>query len=123
MKRRSYGIIISLLILLGSCFTAVATSISDGTGDIRHWAQSVSGTGWSWQGNVGNKPNVDITGVSFTTNDNKLILSLKVSGTIQTSDKVFYWVYYNRTDTQYWLSYTNGSGRGFGMKGMNFTSQ
>jgi len=90
MKRRSYGIIISLLILLGSCFTAVATSISDGTGDIRHWAQSVSETGWSWQGNVGNKPNVDITGVSFTTNDNKLILSLKVSGTIQTSEKVFY---------------------------------
>jgi len=123
MKRRSYGIIIRLLVLLGSCFTAVATSISDGTGDIRHWAQSVSGTGWSWQGNVGNKPNVDITGVSFTTNDNKLILSLKVSGTIQTSDKVFYWVYYNRTDTQNWLSYTNGSGRGFGMKGMNFTSQ
>ena len=124
MKLRNSGIvIISVLLLVGSCFTVVAASISDGTGDIWHWAQSVSGTGWSWQGNVGNKPNIDITEVSYTVNDNKITLSLKVSGTIQTSDKVIYWVYYNSTDTQYWFSYTNGSGGGFGMKGMNFTSQ
>jgi hypothetical protein len=124
MKLRNSGIvIISVLLLVGSCFTVAAASISDGTGDIWHWAQSVSGTGWSWQGNVGNKPNIDITEVSYTVNDNKITLSLKVSGTIQTSDKVIYWVYYNSTDTQYWFSYTNGSGGGFGMKGMNFTSQ
>jgi hypothetical protein len=124
IKLRNSGIVITiLLILLGSCFTAAATSISDGTGDIWHWAQSVSGTGWSWQGNIGNKPNIDITEISYTVNDNKITLSLTVSGTIQTSDKVYYWVYYNSTDTQYWFSYTNGSGGGYGMKGMNFTSQ
>ncbi len=121
MKLRSYGIVIvSLLVLLGSCFTAAATSISDGTGDIWHWAQT--GTSWSWQGNVGNKPNIDITEVSYTVNEDKITLSLKVSGTIQTSDKIVYWVYYNSTDTQYWISYTNGTGGGFGMKGMNITS-
>jgi hypothetical protein len=121
MKLRSYGIVIvSLLVLLGSCFTAAATSISDGTGDIWHWAQT--GTSWSWQGNVGNKPNIDITEVSYTVNEDKITLSLKVSGTIQTSDKIVYWVYYNSTDTQYWISYTNGTGVGFGMKGMNITS-
>ncbi len=41
MKLRNYGIVmISMLILLGSCFTVAATSISDGTGDIWHWAQT-----------------------------------------------------------------------------------
>jgi hypothetical protein len=123
MKLRSYGIvIISLLILLGSCFTAAATSTTDGTGDVWHWANT--GTTWSWVGNVGNKQNIDITEVSYTVNQDKITLSLKVSGAIQTSDKVVYWVYYNSTDTQYFLSYTNGSGYGWGMKGMgNITSE
>jgi PKD repeat protein len=120
--KNSTIVIISLLVLLVSCFSASAIDISDATGDVWHWAQSVSGTGWSWNGNVGDKPNIDITDISYTVNDNKVILSLKVSGTIQTSDKVVYWVYYNSTDTNYWFSYTNGSGGGFGMKGINFTS-
>jgi hypothetical protein len=121
MKLRSYGIVIvSVLVLLGSCFTAAATSISDGTGDIWHWAQT--GTSWSWQGNVGNKPNIDITEVSYTVNEDKITLSLTVSGTIQTSDKVVYWVYYNTTDSTYWFTYTNGTGFGMGMQGMNITS-
>jgi PKD repeat protein len=120
--KNSAIVIISLLILLVSCFSATAINISDGTGDVWHWAKSVSGTSWSWYGNVGDKPNIDITDVSYTVNDNKITLSLKVSGTIQTSEKVIYWVYYNSTDTNYWFSYTNGSGGGFGMKEMNFTT-
>lgn len=115
-------VMISLLILLGSCFTVAATSISDGTGDVWHWAKSVSGTSWSWQGNVGNKPNIDITEVSYTVNQDKITLSLKVSGAIQTSDKVVYYIFYNSTDTQYMLSYSNGTGGGWGMKGMNYAS-
>jgi len=54
---------------------------------------------------------------------NKITLKMEVAGSIQTSDKVFYWVYYNSTDTHYWFSYTNGEGGGFGMMGMNFTSE
>jgi hypothetical protein len=124
MKLRNYGIVmLSMLILIGSCLTVAATSITDGTGDIWHWAQAISGTGWSWQGNVGNKPNIDIKEVSYTVNENKITLKMEVAGSIQTSDKVIYWVYYNSTDTTYWLSYTNGEGGGFGMKGvMNITS-
>ena len=111
-----------MFVLLGSCFTVAATTISDGTGDVWHWYYT--GTTGSWGGNVANKPNIDITEISYTVNDNKITLSLKVVGTIQTSDKVVYWVYYNTTDATYWLSYTNGTGTGFGMKktGMNFTS-
>jgi len=123
-KLRNYGMVmISMLILLGSCFTAAATSISDGTSDVWHWAQSLSGTGWSWQGNVGNKPNIDITEVSYSVNDNKITLKLEVAGSIQTSEKVGYYLWYNSTDTVYMLSYMNGDGAGFGMKGvMNVTS-
>lgn len=118
-KLRKYGIVmISLLMLLGSCFMAAATSVSDGTGDVWHWAQT--GTSWSWQGNVGNKPNIDITEVSYSVDENKITLKLEVAGSIQTSDKVVYWVYYNSTDTTYWLSYSNGIGNGWGMKGGTF---
>lgn len=115
--------IASLLILLFSCFTAAAVSVSDGTGDIWHWAQSASGTSWSWQGNIQNKPNIDITDISYTVNDDTITLRMQVSGTIQASEKVIYWIYLNGTDSQYWFTYTNGSGTGFGMKGMNFTTQ
>ncbi len=123
MKRRSYGLVtISLLILLGSCFTAAATSISDGTNDIWHWTNT--GTTWSWVGNIGNKPNIDIKEISYEVNGDKITLKMEVEGNIQTSDKVIYWVWFNSTDSSYWLSFTNGNGTGFGMKktGMNFTS-
>jgi len=119
--RKSSMCLVGFAVLVLSCFTASASSITDGTNDIWHWTQT--GTTWSWVGNVGNKPNIDITEVSYSVNDNKITISLQVSGDIQTSDKVVYWVFYNSTDTQYWLSYTNDSGNGFGMKGMNFTSE
>ncbi|HWR27361.1 MAG TPA: Heimdall-CTERM domain-containing surface protein [Candidatus Thermoplasmatota archaeon] len=122
MKLRNFGIVmISLVILLGSCFTAAATSVSDGTGDV--WHYSYAGTAWSWAGNIANKPNIDITEISYTVNDNKITLKLEVSGTIQTSEKVGYYLWYNSTDTIYVMTYMNGTGAGYGMKGvMNFTS-
>lgn len=124
MKLRSYGIVtISLLILVGSCFSATAASISDGTNDIWHWRQSIAGSGWSWQGNVGNKPNIDIIEVSYSVDNSKITLKLKVAGSIQTSEKVGYYVWYNSTDTVYMMSYMDGKGAGLGMKGINFTAQ
>jgi hypothetical protein len=119
MKLRSYGIVIvSLLILLGSCFTAAATSVSDGTGDVWHWTNT--GTAWSWVGNVGNKPNVDIKEISYEVNDAKITLKLEVAGSIQTSDKVGYYLWYNSTDTVYTMTYMNGQGGAYGVKGGNF---
>jgi PGF-CTERM protein len=117
--RKSSMCLVGFAVLVLSCFTASASSITDGTNDIWHWAQT--GTTWSWVGNVGNKPNIDITEVSYSVNDNKITISLQVSGDIQTSDKVVYWVYYNSTDTHYLLSYSNGNGMGTGLKGTNFT--
>ena len=123
MKLRSYSlVIVSLAILLGSCFTAAATSISDGTGDV--WHYSYTGTAWSWGGNVGSKPNIDIKEISYEVNDGKITLKMEVAGSIQTSDKIAYWVWYNSTDATYWLSYANGTGAGLGMKKgeINYTS-
>jgi hypothetical protein len=112
MKLRNYSIVvISMLVLLGSCFMAAATSISDGTNDVWHYAYS--GTTWSWGGNVADKPNIDITQVSTVVDQDKLTLSLSVVGTIQPSSKIWYWAYYNTTDSTYSLYWFNGTGYAF----------
>jgi len=119
-KLRIYGIgLISLLVLLGSCFTAAATSVDDGTSDVRHWTFTF--TGGRWDGNIGSKPNIDITEISYTVNNNQITLKMKVSGEIQTSEKVSYAMYFNSSDTHYMLSYNDGTGSGIGFKGMNST--
>jgi hypothetical protein len=96
---------------LCSSFTASAESINDGTGDVYHWSQS--GTAWSWRANVGDKPNIDITEISYSVNDDKLTLKLKVAGNIQNSEHYWYNVYFNSSDTVYMWWWSNGSG--FGM--------
>jgi len=116
--RKSSMCLVGFAILVLSCFTASASSITDGTNDIWHWAQS--GTAWSWGGNVGNKPNIDITEVSYSVNENKLTLALEVQGPIQSSEKIFYYAYYNSTDTQYTLIWTNGTGYGMAIKEGSF---
>jgi hypothetical protein len=115
MKRLKYGIVCSaLFLLIGASFTAAAETVNDPSGDVWHWANT--GTAWSWAGNVGDKPNIDITQVSATVNSNDLTLSLTVAGTIQSSAKVWYWAYYNTTDTTYSMYWYNGSGFGIASK-------
>ena len=117
-KLRSYGIVlISLLVLLGSCFTAAATSVNDGTSDVRHWTFTF--TGGRWDENIGNKPNIDIKEISYEINGDKITLKMEVAGSIQTSEKIAYMVYYNTTDTTYQMSYSNGTGGGYGMNHEN----
>ena len=106
--------LVGLAVIVLSCFTASATSIADGSNDIWHFAQS--GTAWSWGGNVGDKPNIDITEVSSSTTGDKVTLMIKVDGTIQASETIFYYVYFNSTDTQYSLVWSNGRGYGWAVK-------
>jgi hypothetical protein len=111
MKLRKYGIFFTILFMLvGTSFSALAESISDPTGDVWHWSQV--GTIWSWTGNIGDKPNIDITQVSSTANGKNLTLSLTVAGTIQDSQYVQYVAYYNTTDSSYRMFWSNGKGRG-----------
>ena len=115
MKRLKYAIVCSaLFLLIGASFTVAAETITDLTGDVWHW--TYTGTAGSWAGNVGGKPNIDITQLSATVNGNDLTLSLTVAGTIQYSAKEWYWAYYNTTDTTYSMWWYNGTGVGIASK-------
>jgi hypothetical protein len=120
MKVRN-AVAIGLCVMMCFCFIASAEKITDAAGDVYHWTQT--GTAWSWRANIADKPNIDIKEISYAISDDKITLSMKVYGSIQTSDKVGYYLWYNSTDTVYMLSYMNGEGTGFGVKGMNFTSE
>jgi hypothetical protein len=111
MKRWiSAGVLSAVVVLIGASFTVAAETTTDPTNDVWHWSNT--GTAWSWVGNTATKPNVDITQISATVADGKVTLSMTVSGTIQTSEKVVYWAYYNTTDTTYYMAWTNGTGYG-----------
>lgn len=120
MKVRN-AVAIGICVLMCFCFSASAEQITDGAGDVYHWSQT--GTVWSWRTNIADKPDIDIKEISYAINDDKITLTLKVYGSIQTSEKVGYYMWYNSTDTVYMVSYVNGEGAAFGMKGMNFTSE
>jgi hypothetical protein len=118
MSGKIIGLCLCLLLIEATC-TASATCIFDHRSDVWHWSQI--GSNWSWSGNVRDKPDIDIKRVSCSVNHNKLMLSLNVVGSIRTSGTIVYWVFFNTSDTQYFLSYSNGSGCGCGIKGSNFT--
>jgi hypothetical protein len=71
------------------------------------------GTG-GWEGST-TKSNIDIKEISYTVVGEQLTLTLKVYGTIQNSENIYYWASYNSTDTNYWMSWHNGEGAGIGM--------
>jgi hypothetical protein len=112
--RNSSIVILGLCVLLCSCYIASAETITDGTGDVWHWAQT--GSAWAWSGNIGNKPNIDITQLTNTIIDDKMILAMSVAGSIENSEKVVYWMYYNSTDSTYFVTWMNGSGIGYASK-------
>lgn len=112
MKLKKIGIaLVVTTVFILSAFTAAATTITDGTGDVWHW--SYIGTKWSWAGNIADKPDIDITQISTTVNGNSVTLSLTVVGTIQSSPKIYYWAYFNTTDSTYNLYWFNGTGYAF----------
>ena len=113
MKVRKISlVVIGIGMLLLSSICVSANTLTEGTGDVYHWTQT--GTTWGWQYNVGDKPNIDITGLSATIAGDQLTLVLTVQGTIQDSDKIGYWAYYNTTDMTYWIVWANGEGSAFG---------
>lgn len=114
MKVRKLSLVLIVIIgmLLLSSICVSASTLTEGTGDVYHWVQT--GTAWGWQYNVADKPNIDITGLSATVNGDQLTLELTVQGTIQNSDKIVYWAWYNTTDTSYMLLWVNETGSAFG---------
>jgi len=87
-----------------------AEAVSDQTGDVYHWHLTEGAYGWDE--NVGNKPNIDITEISYTTSNNQVILTLKVAGSISNSELISYSAYLNTSDSNYYLTWNNGEGIG-----------
>ncbi|MDH7506859.1 MAG: hypothetical protein QHH15_03615 [Candidatus Thermoplasmatota archaeon] len=93
-------IFLSMGILIISSLAASAESIIDTTGDIYHWTETAGV--WSWKQNI-NREDIDITEISSSVNGNKIIFTFKILGTIQTTEKIGYYFYYNTSDTNYWV--------------------
>lgn len=110
----------NVLIILGAGIFLVSSSIgviadaeTDSTDDVYHY--SFSEAGFSWKVSVEDKPNIDITEVSFSVSDDKLTLMLKVDGNIQSSENAGYWAFFNSSDSAYMMSWNNGQGYGLAM--------
>ena len=109
MKKRII-LTISLLSICCLGITASATTISDPTSDVAHW--SYSNTAWSWNQNIGTKPDIDITELSQEVSGDNMVISIKVQGTIQDTQYYFYSAWFNTSDAYYWLTWSNGQGNG-----------
>jgi hypothetical protein len=113
MKNIKYYTIVlgAILTLILSAIGVSADSVTDSVDDVYHYAWSE--TGFSWQVSTADKPNIDITEISYSVEDTKLVLSLTVAGTITNSEFIAYWAYLNTSDSNYLVSWNNGSGFGF----------
>lgn len=106
-------ILIAGILLVCSSISVIADTETDSTGDVYHYY--FSETGFSWKVSVENKPDIDITEVSFSANGEKLTFILKVDGNIQSSENIGYWAFYNSSDSTYMISWNNGQGFGLAM--------
>jgi PGF-CTERM protein len=113
IKTRMVLVGITTLLLLFT-FTAAATTITDGTGDVWEWTET--GNTWGWEKNVTDKPNIDITQVTAAVNGDKVLLEMTVAGSIENSENIVYWMYYNTSDANYIVSWTNNTGNGHALK-------
>jgi len=103
-------ILIGAAVVLFTTMTATAESIQDDVDDVLHWRHT--GSLWGWQAGIADKQDIDITGISHSISNNQVVLTLTVDGTIQSSETIAYWLYFNTTDSMYWMSWSNGEGAG-----------
>jgi len=101
------------VMILSSIIVSADKTESDPTGDVAHWEYTTGQ--WGWNYNIGNKPNIDITEISYFVSGDQLTLTLKVVGNIQSSELNWYWAYLNTSDATYWMSWMEGEGGGMAM--------
>jgi len=113
--KKKFGIFFVAFVIssLMMCASASADSVSDPSGDVYHWKASDSG--FKWDLSIDSKPNIDITELSYSIVGEQLTLSMEVSGTIQTSEKIVYIAWMNVSNAYYWLSWTNGQSTSIAM--------
>jgi len=99
------------VMLLSSMAVSADETESDPTGDVAHWEYTANN--WGWNYNIGNKPNIDITELSYGVSGGKLTVTIKVDGTIQTSGNSLYYIMMNTSDANYLATWSEGEGGGF----------
>lgn len=105
------------ILYIAGIFTLVLLSVSipaetvvDETNDVYHW--HVTEGSYGWDANIGNKPNIDITELSYTKSSTQVIITFKVAGSISDSELTSYWAYLNTSDSNYYFSWNQGKGAG-----------
>jgi len=98
---------------------ASAEKITDDTGDVWHWTWNSNTGSYSWAHSVTNQPEIDIKEISSDVEGEQMVLKMKVSGDISSSNTL-YAVFYNTTGATYYMMYSNGSGMCMAISG-NYT--
>jgi len=106
MKMRKISIMLVATTLLTLCaFTASATVITDGQGDVWHWVPP------NYVSNTVSQPNVDIKEISATTSNHQVTLTFTLwpGGQFNRSGKeaAVYWLVYTSSDANYSMMYIN----------------
>lgn len=92
------------LIIIGAVVFLIGASVNvsaeaDGTGDLFHYKEdSKSVSGWSFEQYSGEKPNIDITDLSYTSENGQLTITMTVNGQIEDKAGLAYYVYILRDE-------------------------
>ncbi len=97
------GVVVCILAISGS-----VAALGDDTGDVWHYQETDGG--WSWDKYSGEKPNLDITEVSFSFDGNAVTLTMKVSGEIENAEDITYWIHLEGDASNYVAQYSNTEG-------------
>jgi len=108
MKLWKTGFLFLALGILVSLATPVL-AVTDVSGDVYYYHSSEGK--WLWEPYSGNKPNIDITDVSFSIEGSAVTLTMTVAGSIENIETITYYMYLVSTDTSddfYQVVYING---------------
>ena len=89
-----------------------ADTVDDETNDVEY-SEWIDGTPYYVE-DVNDKPNIDITEISYQISGGKITLSLQVVGFIEDAVEQAYWMEFVSDEARYFLSYSNGDGIGSG---------
>ena len=111
--RKSNILIISIIVLLLSSMAVSADKTeSDPTGDVWHWTYTDGVYGWEY--NIAGKPHIDITEISYTISGAQVTLTLKIAGTITSSEMVSYRAGLHTSDSVYRVTWVDNECIAFG---------
>lgn len=95
---------ICLSVMVLSSLTVSAET--DASGDVLHWTGTTDWHDWAW--NVADRPNIDITNISYLTED-RLTISMSVVGSFNTGLSLYH-LEFNSSDAYYRVIYNPKSG-------------